>query len=259
MVKTFRSVLVDIDGVLCTAGVAIPRSIDALAILRRQGIGVRFLTNTTRQTRSGIVRQLGSIGFDVAEGEVITGALAARRILQQRRLRPHLLVHPQLMPEFDGIATERPNAVVVGDAADGFTYAAMNAAMRILLDEPSAPLFAIAMNRYFRAAEGLCMDAGPYVAALEYACKVRAELTGKPAPAIFRAALDDLHTPPDQAVMIGDDIESDVAGAQAMGLQGILVRTGKYRPSDEAGATPRADFVAEDFYTAVMDLIRSGS
>jgi HAD superfamily hydrolase (TIGR01458 family) len=214
-------------------------------------VGVRFLTNTTRQTRAGIVHQLHSIGFVVAEDEVITGALAARRLLQQRGLRPHLLVHPQLLPDFDGIATDHPNAVVVGDAAEGFTYAAMNVAMRILLDAPAAPLIAIARNRYFRAGDGLCLDAGPYVAALEYACDVRAELTGKPAAAIFRAALDDLQTLPDEAAMIGDDLESDILGAQAVGLQGILVRTGKYRPSDEIGVKARADLVVEDFYTAV--------
>jgi len=233
-VRTLRSVLVDIDGVLCTGGAAIPRSIDALAILRCQGVGVRFLTNTTRQTRAGIVQQLHSIGF-----------------LQQRGLRPHLLVNPQLLPEFDGITTDHPNAVVVGDAAEGFTYAAMNVAMRILLDAPDAPLIAIARNRYFRAGDGLCLDAGPFVAALEYACDVRAELTGKPAAAIFLAALDDLQTTPDQAAMIGDDLEGDVLGAQAVGLQGILVRTGKYRPSDETGVKARADLVVEDFYTAV--------
>ena len=201
------------------------------------------------------MQQLLSIGFAVTENEVITGALAARRILQRRGLRPHLLVHPQLLPEFDGIATHQPNAVVVGDAAEGFSYAAMNAAMRVLLDEPGTPLIAIARNRYFRAADGLCLDAGPYVAALEYAAGVRAELTGKPAPAIFRAALDDLETRPDQAAMIGDDIESDILGAQAIGLRGILVRTGKYRPSDEAGEKPRADVVVDDFYAAAMDLI----
>jgi len=241
--------------VLCTAGAAIPRSVDALAILRRQGLGIRFLTNTTRQTRAGIVRQLHSIGFDIAEDEVITGALAASRILHKRRLRPFLLVHPDLLPEFDGIPTDHPNAVVVGDAADDFTYGAMNTAMRILLDEPSAPLIAIARNRYFRAADGLSMDAGPYVAALEYATNTRAELTGKPAAAIFRTALEELHTAPDQAIVIGDDIESDVGGAQAIGVRGILVRTGKYLPSDETGAKPRADFVADDFHTAVVRLV----
>lgn len=250
-----RSLLIDIDGVLYLAGMPIPGSIEALQRLRREGIGLRLLTNTTRQTRSAIVRNLQAIGFDVAEHEVITGALAARRLLQQRELRAHLLVHPDLRPDFAGLDTDAPNAVVVGDAGDGFSYAAMNTAMRVLLDQPGAPLIAIARNRYFRAAEGLCLDAGPYVAALEYAADIRAELTGKPAPALFRAALDDLHTTPEQAAMIGDDLECDALGAQAIGLRGVLVRTGKYRPSDESAGKPRADLVAHDFRAAVDELL----
>jgi ribonucleotide monophosphatase NagD (HAD superfamily) len=116
-----RSLLIDIDGVLYLAGMPIPGSIEALQRLRREGIGLRLLTNTTRQTRSAIVRNLQAIGFDVAEHEVITGALAARRLLQQRELRAHLLVHPDLRPDFAGLDTDAPNAVVVGDAGDGFS------------------------------------------------------------------------------------------------------------------------------------------
>lgn len=250
-----RAVLVDIDGVLCSAGAALPRAIDALTLLRRHGLGLRFLTNTSRRTRSAIVQQLRDIGFALDEHEVITGALAARRLVQQRGLRPHLLVHPQLLPDFAGIATDRPDAVVIGDAGEGFTYDALNAAMRILLEQPGAPLIAIAANRYFRAADGLCLDAGPFVAALEYAAGVRAELTGKPAPTLFHAALDDLQVAADAAVMIGDDLDSDVIGAQQAGLRGVLVRSGKYRPADEARATARADFIADDLHAAVTDFI----
>jgi HAD superfamily hydrolase (TIGR01458 family) len=252
---TLRAVLLDIDGVLCVAGTPLPGAIEALARLRRLGLGLRLLTNTTRQTRSAIVRKLQAMGFDVAEHEVITGALAARRLLQQRGLRAHLLVHPDLLPDLAGIDVENPNAVLVGDAGDGFSYAALNAAMRVLLDQPGAALIAIARNRYFRAADGLCLDAGPFVAALEYATGVQAELTGKPAPTIFHAALDDLHCRPEQALMIGDDLESDVLGAQNIGLRGLLVRTGKYRPADEAAALASADCVADDFQAAVAALL----
>ncbi len=250
-----RAVLIDIEGVLSTAGAALPGSISALARLRRSGLGVRFITNTTRQTRAAIARQLVSTGFDIAEGEIVTGAIAARRSVLERGLRPYLLIHPSLLPEFDGLPTDQPNAVVIGDAAEGFTYEAMNRAMRILLEQPAAPLIAIAKNRYFRAADGLYLDAGPYVAALEYATGVDAELSGKPAAAIFRAALDDLQSPPEGAVMIGDDLESDVCGAQAVGIRGMLVRTGKYRSADEADARSRADVVCDDFSAAVDELL----
>ncbi len=193
--NTLRAVLLDIDGVLCVADAPIPGAVEALAQLRRFGLGLRLLTNTTRQTRATIVRKLQGMGFDLAEHELITGALAARRLLLQRGLRAHLLVHPDLFPDLAGIDTDRLNAVLLGDAGDGLSDAAMNAAMRVILDQQGAPLIAIARNRYFRAADGLSLDAGPFVTALEYATGVQAELTGKPAPAIFRTALHELQIP----------------------------------------------------------------
>jgi HAD superfamily hydrolase (TIGR01458 family) len=189
-VQTIRSVLIDIDGVLCLGDVPLPGALAALDLLRQRGVGLRFVTNTTRRTRTDIVRDLSAMGFDIALHEVVSGAISARRIIEARRLRPLLLVHPGLLPDFAGISTANPNAVLIGDAADGFTYHAMNTALRVLVDVPGAPLIALANNRYFQAGDGLALDAGPYVAALEYAAGVRAEMTGKPAPAIFRAALD---------------------------------------------------------------------
>lgn len=253
--KPLRCILIDIDGVLYTGSSAIPGSIDAVAWLRRRAVPMRFVTNATRRTRRDIVAQLRSMGFELEEHEVTTGALAARRLLEARGLRPHLLVHPGLLPDFAGLDSADPNAVVIGDAADGFSYAALNRAFRVLMDRPGAPLIAIANNRYFRAAEGLALDAGPFVAALEYAAGVRAELTGKPAPAIFHAALEELGCAPDQAVMIGDDLDSDVGGAQRAGCRAVLVRTGKFRAADELHPTLHADAVADDLHHAVTEFI----
>ena len=83
-------------------------------------------------------------------------------------------------------------------------------------------------NRYWRAKEGLTLDAGPFVAALEYASGKSATVVGKPEGEFFRLALQDMGLEPGAVAMIGDDAETDVAGAQAAGLRGIQVRTGKY-------------------------------
>ena len=250
-----RALLIDIDGVLCIGPAPIAGAAEAMTLLRQRGVGVRFITNTTRRTRADIVRQLQQMGFDAAPDEVVTGALAAREIVQRRGLRPMLLIHPGLKPDFAGLDTDDPNAVIVGDAADGFSYAAMNRAFRVLIRQPGAPLIALANNRYFREASGLSLDAGPFVAALEYAAGVRAEITGKPAEAIFRTALDALKAAPQDALMIGDDLESDIGGAQQAGLRAILVRTGKYRPADETHPHIRPDAVADDFSQAVRELV----
>ena len=158
-----------------------------------------------------------------------TEALVA--YLVRDRLRPFLLVHPNLDEEFKTLDRDRPNAVVVGDAAERFTYQRLNAAFRLLID--GAPLLAIATNRYFREADGLSLDAGPFVAALEYAAQAEAILFGKPAPAFFQAVLTDLGTSSAETLMIGDDVEADVNGALSLGLQAVLVRTGKYRAGDK--------------------------
>ena len=163
------------------------------------------------------------------------------------------MVHPDLREDFipagDGAAGEGA-AVVVGDAGEAFSYANLNAAFRAL--DGGAALIALATNRSFRDADGgLSLDAGPFVAALEYASRREADVIGKPAAAFFRAALDSLGVAAGQAAMVGDDVESDVGGAMAAGLAGVLVRTGKYRKGDEARIDPGPSHVADDLAAAV--------
>ena len=97
------------------------------------------------------------------------------------------------------------------------------------------------------------VDAGPFVQALEYASGSQAELFGKPAPGFFQAALTELKAEPAQVIMIGDDVEADVQGALAAGLQAILVRTGKYTAGDEARLQGQGEVVAD--LTEAVELI----
>jgi ribonucleotide monophosphatase NagD (HAD superfamily) len=113
-----------------------------------------------------------------------------------------------------------------------------------------APLLAIAQNRYFMAADGLNLDAGAFVAGLEYAAGLRAEVIGKPAAAMFHTACAQLGLPPEQVVMVGDDVEADVLGALDAGLQAALVRTGKFREDDADRLGNRAPVYAD-----VMDFV----
>lgn len=244
-----RGVLIDLSGVLYVGRDPVPGAAEALQRLRGSGLPVRFLTNTTRQTRRSLLGQLTELGFAMDERELFTAPVAALKQVQDRGLRPHLLVHPDLLAEFHGVATRDPDAVVLGDAGDRFTYAALNRAFRLLMD--GAPLIAMGRNRYFKEPDGLSLDLGPFVAALECASGVAAEITGKPAPAFFETALDDMGVDPEDAVMIGDDLPNDIGGAQALGLRAVLVRTGKYRPQDEQDPGIKPDHVADQFVAAV--------
>jgi HAD superfamily hydrolase (TIGR01458 family) len=184
---------------------------------------------------------------------IFTGARAVRSYLEQHRLRPFLLVHQNLVEEFADLAGEDPNAVVVGYAADNFSYRNMNEAFRHL--KAGARLLATGRTRYFEGKDGLMLDAGPYLAALEYAAQTSAVVLGKPAAEFFQAAAAQLGLKPWECIMVGDDAESDVAAALSAGLGAILVQTGKFRPGDEA-RLPEGACVVRDIGTAVEEICR---
>jgi HAD superfamily hydrolase (TIGR01458 family) len=251
--STLRAVLLDLGGVFYEGDRPIPGATEALARLRESGLPLRFVTNTTRQSRAALLRELAGRGLAIAGHELFTPATAAAELLIARGLRPLLLIHPDLAPDFAELDTAAPNAVVVGDAGEHFRYATLNQAFRLV--HGGAPLLALGRNRYFQESDGLSLDAGPFVAALEHATGKTAELLGKPAPAIYRAALQSAGCPAEGAVMIGDDVDSDVNGAIEAGLAGILVKTGKYRPGDESRLKP-GGMAAQDIGAAVGAALR---
>lgn len=230
-------VLLDIGGVLHEGERATDGGPQALAALRRAGVPLRFATNTSRCARAAVAERLRGLGYAVEAEQILTAPRAAAQAVTERGLRPYLIAHPDLEPDLRGLETRNPGAVLIADAAEQFTYRRLNAAFRLLLR--GAPLLAVARNRYFQEEDGLSLDMGPFVAALEYASGAEAELYGKPAAAFFRQGAAELGLPPHEVLMVGDDVEADVQGALAAGLQAALVRTGKYRPGDErAGDLP---------------------
>jgi HAD superfamily hydrolase (TIGR01458 family) len=252
-----KAIFLDLGGVVFVGDRPIAGAIAAIDRLRGAGLSVRFLTNTTRSAHGQLVAKLGAMGLSLAPEELFTPALAARDILAGRGLAPHLLVHPALEIDFAGLAPAGGKAVVVGDAGEAFDYAAMNTAFRALMD--GADFLALANNRSFRDADGgLSLDAGPFVAALAFASGRTPEILGKPAPAFFLSALASMGCAPQEAAMIGDDVESDVGGAMAVGMAGLLVRTGKYAPGDEARIDPAPSAVVGDLAAAADWLLAAG-
>ena len=244
-----QAVLLDISGVLYQDGIALPGSVQAVAALQAKGYPLRLVTNTSRLTAAEIHRQLTGMGYALQAEQIYSAPRAMRHYLQAHGLRPYCLIHRNLEEEFaDLLEQPAPNAVVLGDAEERFDYAHLERAFHLLLD--GAPLLAMGDNRYFHSQGALRLDAGPFVRALEYAAGVQALVLGKPSPAFFAGALEELGVPAGAALMIGDDVESDVLGAQQAGLQGCLVQTGKYRAGDEAKAA--GALLARDLADAVQ-------
>ncbi|HQY93840.1 HAD hydrolase-like protein, partial [Caldilinea sp.] len=165
--------------------------------------------------------------------ELYTATYVAARFLQEQKAKSYFpLLLPDAQLEFNGIDVdeETPEYVVVGDLGASFTFARLNRAFRALLN--GAKLIALHKKRHWRTPDGLYLDAGPFVMALEYATETNAIVVGKPSEAYFQMMLDDLMLPHERIAVIGDDIEIDVRGAKRMGMQGWLVKTGRFRKED---------------------------
>lgn len=256
--RKIRGILLDISGVLYNSGEgggeAIPGSVEAVEKLKAAGYKIRFCTNEDQCSREQLVNKLKGFGFNLSSSEVFAPAPNARKILEERNLRPFLLIHPGGIPEFEGLDCHDPNCVVIGAAEELLTYDNMNKAFRVLLNSSNPVLLATGYGRYYKKGSNLILDVGPYTKALEFACDVKAEIVGKPSAKFFFAAIEDMQISPEDAVMIGDDIVSDVGGAQACGIRGVQVRTGKFRPQDEHHPTVTPDGYVNDLAEAV-DLI----
>lgn len=227
-----KAILFDISGVLYDDKAPVKGAVDAINQLQYSGIPLRFVTNSSRSTEAMILTTLQKMGFAITDSQVFTAPSAIKQFLQTNKLRPYCLIHPDLEPEFAEFDQLEPNAVVVADAAERFDYNRLNSAFELLVE--GAPLIGIGRNRYFKNDGKLCLDAGPFIQALEYAAGVEAQIMGKPAPAFFMAAVNSVDCLPNEVFMIGDDAEADVEGALKAGLRACLVQTGKYRKGDES-------------------------
>ena len=250
--RRIGAVLIDIDGVLTESWQPLPGAVEALDRLRQAGLPLALVTNTTSRTRKSIAATLAGAGFGVSAGDILTAPVAAAAYLHEHcpGARCLLLNHGDISEDLADVTLARPgvdpvDVVLAGGAGPEFSYQAMNRAFGCL--QHGARLVAMHRGLYWRTDEGLRLDSGAFIAGLEQAAGVQAEVVGKPAAAFFAAALARLGAGADVALMVGDDIENDVLGAQRHGLTGVLVKTGKYLPRAEREASGTPDHVLDSF------------
>ncbi len=250
-----RAFLIDLDGVLYTGKDPYPGVKECLQRMDELGYSYRFVSNSTRRARDSVAERLRGLGYNVAAWQIYTPPLAAiEHIKKSGKERCFLLTTGDVHRDFEQadiiISKENVDCVVIGDAGDSFTFERLNQALRLILD--GAEILALEMDRYWSQPQGLVLSTGPFVAALEYATGKKALLMGKPSRNFFQLALTDLGIKPKDAAMIGDDILTDVHGAQEMGMRGILVKTGKYREEIAKSSGVKPDMVLE----SLADLAR---
>lgn len=232
MMNRVKGFLIDLDGVMYTGDRPIPGAKEAIEFILAENYAVRFVSNTTRKSRKAIAERMEKMGLEIPREYIFTPALAAVTYMKKTgKQNCFLLVTGDAERDFGTFGRFSPETradfVVIGDAGERITYDSMTTAFRHLMD--GADLIALEKDRYWMAGDGLSLSAGPFVAALEYATGKNATIVGKPSRDFFSLALNDMGLGPEEVVMIGDDIRTDIEGSQRAGMQGILVRTGKFR------------------------------
>jgi len=233
--KSIRLVLLDLDGTLYIDNQVIDGAVDAVSRLRQQGYRLRFLTNTTTRSQADLYQQLERMGFSLDVNELISAPVAAvleLRTLQQqfgRRLKIWPVVAQAIEGEFAEFERDEltPDFIVIGDIGDAWDAALINQLFTAMHN--GAKLITLHKNRFWQTQNNLKVDIGFYVAGLEYVTGQMAQIMGKPSASFFNRVLADAHVAPDQVVLVGDDLDSDVGGAQRHGMAGLLVKTGKFR------------------------------
>ena len=239
------AILLDVDGVFHVSREPIAGGAEAVERLREAGHRIRFVTNSTTQTRAALAEELRGMGIALEDEELQTTPRAAAAKLKGRRVLA-LTMHA-IVGELDGIELvgEDAEAVLVGGADEtpetNLVFSYMNLARAFHELEGGAELYSLHKNRWWHTKHGPALDAGAFVAGLEYATQIEATVLGKPSTAYFEAALQALDADAGMTWMVGDDIESDIAGAQAHGMRTVLVRTGKFRPDAVEAMRVRPD------------------
>jgi HAD superfamily hydrolase (TIGR01458 family) len=247
--------LLDLDGTVWDDGAAILGVPEAIERLRGAEVPLRFATNITRVPRRTIAGWLDGFGIAARPEDIFTPPLAAAAWLTEQGFERILLCLPKhTFEEFGAftIGSADPEAVVIGDMGPTWSYDILNTAFRCLLE--GAEFVALHRNRYWKTPDGFSLDAGAFVAALEYATGRKATLVGKPSQPMFEAAARSMRLELSDLAMVGDTLESDIAGAQAVGCQAILVRTGKFDTDELARSDAKPDLVV-DSLAVLPDLL----
>jgi len=241
-----RLVIFDLDGVIYRGGHAVPGAAELVGGLRARGVLLRYATNNSTATRAAYVERLAGFGIEASADELVTSTSATIAYLhahlpQVRRLLAvgalgmlDELHHAGFVVtaaadaapnHYDGSRLANRYDAVIAGLDQEFDYRRLAAAASAIRE--GAVFIATNADLRYPTARGFLPGAGAMVAAIQAAAGAEPPLViGKPEPGMFVTALEETGTPPDEAVVVGDNPDADMVAASRAGIRSILVLTG---------------------------------
>jgi len=256
-----KGLLIDLDGTLYFKGKPIPNAIETVSKLREAGLKLLFLTNTDSKTPNTILKALEEYGFSINKDELFTPIIAMKEYLSKFPKKKNFLVTTkEVAEEFQEFKqvknTEIPDFVIIGDFHDDWDVNRLNIAFKYVLN--GAKLLGTQGNIYYLDRQGEpVIDTGSFVYMIAKAANIIPKIFGKPSKEYFLQALEKTNLNPDEVIVIGDDLESDIQGAFNAGIKGILVKTGKGNLYNSTKSTIKPYLILESF-SLLRDIIKLG-
>jgi len=237
-----QAILFDLDGVLYIGDAVISGAVETVNRLQQFEHRIAGITNTTTQPQRIIAEKLAKMGISIQASAIYTPAALANRVIGNKKAA--LFIRNSLLEEFENIrqSSTQPDYIVMGDiGGEGYPPETLRTIFEMVME--GAQVLALHKNRFWQKSDGLHLDLGVFVAAIEYATGKDAMVLGKPSTEFFHGICRELDVLPEHTLMVGDDIESDIGGAKRAGLKTVLVQTGKYREAFVKQTGIKADLV----------------
>jgi HAD superfamily hydrolase (TIGR01458 family) len=237
--------LIDFDGVIKLGDEPAPGTKEFFNFIKKKDINAFVISNSTLKTSDDIKKFFEShnISFDIP---AMTASEAALKYVSKNYSKVKVYCTEKIKNLFkEFIVKENPEAVGVGDLGDEWSYDILNEIFKDVYS--GADFIAMQKNKFWKPdGKTLCLDAGSFITAIEYASGKEALLIGKPSPIYFKTALNEMGKTNSSFYMLGDDLETDVIAAQKSGGKGILIFTGKTKFPLSADIKMKPDFEAKN-------------
>lgn len=229
----YKALLTDIDGTIYFKGKLIQGVKEFLQELKQKGVCIRYLTNTASIPLFKIKERLAGYGLEVLQEEVFNPIAVAKVYFEKHaNFSIYCMASKEIQAEFQNgnWNDKNPSHVLVGDIQEACGYDEINRIFQFL--DNGSRLMATSYSSFFYSSNGeKTMDTGAVVKMFESVLNIKAEIIGKPSPLFYQMTHESTGREKSQCIAVGDDIETDILGANQYGLYSVLVQTGKYDAS----------------------------
>lgn len=253
-----QALILDMDGVIWRKKVPIGNLAKIFQRITSLGLKYVFATNNSTETVDSYVSLLKGNGIQVETHQVITSATATAQYLAEKfpeRGNVFIVGMQGLVATLKdyGFSVSAQDAIAVVVGMDRtLTYEKLETAT--LLIRNGVPFLGTNPDKTFPTPQGLVPGAGSMLAAIEVATDVSPQIIGKPEGTMFIQALEALKIKPENALVVGDRLETDIAGGQAANCKTALVLSGVSSEADGNAWQPSLDYIVEDLDSLITQL-----